>query len=295
MDIRQLRYFAALAQELHFRKAAERLHITQPPLSQAIKQLEADIGTPLFERGRKRQVALTPAGDALFARTHHILKDVEQAKYEALRASLGETGLLTLAHTDDFNASGLSELMHAFHHRYPGAVLRYCQEVSLSMPERLNNGEFDGLFMPSPLPPVLADCAYTALSSSPIVLAVPAQHPLARRKKVKLKDIAHEHHLYASHEIPTAFDRKLSELLTRAGVRITSNIQSLSTAVSLDMVRRGHGVLLSSEGSLVNREGIVMLTLDERGASLERCLVWKKGNANPALKNLLALVEASGV
>lgn len=295
MDVRQLRYFACLARELHFRKAAESLNITQPPLSQAIKLLEADIGTPLFERGRKRLVTLTPAGEALLTKAHHILKEVEQGKQDALRASLGETGVLTLAHTDDFNSSALSELMHAFHHRYPGAVLRYYQDVSLSMPERLISGELDCLFLLSPRPALLADCAFKVLSPSPVVLAVPENHHLSQRTKVKLKDIVNEHHLYASHDIPTAFDHKLSGLLARAGVCIASNIQSLSTTVSLDMVRHGHGVLLSSEGSIVNREGIVLLELDEKGASLERALVWQKGNSNPALKNFLEIVEKCGV
>jgi len=77
MEIRQLRYFVTLANELHFRRAAERLNITQPPLSQSIKLLEEDIGTLLLDRGRKRMVKLTPAGDALYKHATQILKDVD--------------------------------------------------------------------------------------------------------------------------------------------------------------------------------------------------------------------------
>ena len=291
MEVRQLRYFVTLANELHFRKAAERLNITQPPLSQSIKLLEAEIGASLFERGRKRMVKLTPAGEALFISANRILKEVEQAKQNTLRASLGETGVLTIAHTDDFNASPLADRLHDFHHQYPGAVLRYYQDVSLSMTERLLSGELDCIFLLKPIPVTLSECKTKALSPSPIVLAVPEGHRLAKRRKVTLKTIADEHHLYVASDIPTAFDHKMAELLASAGVSITSNVQSLSTAISLNMVRRGHGVLLASRGSVINHEGIALINIDEAGAVLERVAVWRKDNPNPALNNFLQMIE----
>ncbi|MDG1772190.1 MAG: LysR family transcriptional regulator [Oceanicoccus sp.] len=295
MELRQLRYFVTLASELHFRKAAERLNITQPPLSQSIKLLEAEIGTPLFERGRKRLVKLTPAGEALYAKAPRILKQLEQAKRDTLRASLGETGLLSIAHTDDFTSGSLADLLYGFHHQYPGAVLRYYQDTSLSMTERLINGELDCIFVLKPTHAALAECSVKTLSPSPVVLTVPENHPLSRRKKVKLKEIANEHHLYSANDIPTAFDHKLAELLTTAGVNIRSNVQSLSTAISLDMVRKGYGVLLASEGSIVNREGIALIAIDDKAAVLERAVVWKEDNANPSLKNFLHILEGRTV
>lgn len=291
MEIRQLRYFVTLANELHFRRAAERLNITQPPLSHSIKLLEQDIGALLFERGRKRMVTLTAAGEALYTRANKILQDIEQAKRDTLRASLGETGTLTIAHTDDFNADALSSLLYEYHHRFPGSALRYYQDVSLSMSERLMNGELDCIFLLKPTIAALAECQVKDLSPSPIVLAVPKHHRFAKRKKIKLSDIAGEQHLYSANDIPTAFDLKLNELLSNAGVRISSNVQSLSTAVSLDMVRQGHGVLLVSQGSIVNREGIVLLNIDADGAFLERALVWRKDNSNPALEKFLQILD----
>lgn len=291
MEIRQLRYFVTLANELHFRRAAERLNITQPPLSQSIKLLEEDIGTPLFDRGRKRMVKLTPAGDALYKHATQILKDVEQAKRDALRASLGETGLLTIAHTDDFNTGFLGGLLSEFHLRYPGTLLRYSHDFSLSMTERLVNGELDCIFILKPIPAALADCEVMTLSPSPIVLAVPEGHHLAEREKVKLKEIENERHLYTANDVPTAFDYKLAEILGKAGVCVSSNVQSLSTTISLELVRRGCGVLLSSYGSVVNREGIVLVDIEDEGAVLERAVVWRKGNGNPGLGNLVGILE----
>ena len=273
MELRQLRYFITLASELHFRKAAETLNITQPPLSQSMKLLEAEIGTPLFERGRKRMVKLTPAGEVLYANAPRILKQLEQAKRDTLRASQGETGLLSIAHTDDFVSGSLADLLHSFHLQYPDAILRYYQDSSLSMTERLLNGELDCIFVLKPVHPSLTECSEKNLSSSDIVLALPEEHRLARRKNIKLKDIVNEHHLYSSKDIPTAFDFRLTELLNKAGVSITSNVQPLSTAISLDMVRKGYGVVLASEGSIVNRQGIALVKIDEPGAALERVVV----------------------
>ena len=290
MEIRQLRYFATLANELHFRKAAERLNITQPPLSQSIKLLEAEIGTRLFERGRKRMVKLTPAGEALYISALRIIRDVEQAKQDALRAGVGESGVLTIAHTDDFNADFLSNVLYEFHDQYPGAILRYYQEVSLSMTERLLGGELDCIFLLQPLSAALAECQIKALPASPIVLVVAASHRLARRKEVKLKEIVGERHLYTASDIPNALDHIIAELLARSGVRINSNVQSISTAISLNMVRRGQGVLLASEGSIVDRQGLALISLNEKGALLGRVAVWKADNPNPALKNFLKLL-----
>lgn len=294
MEFRQLRYFVTLANELHFRKAAERLHITQPPLSHSIKLLEAEIGTPLLIRGRRTTVKLTAAGEALYISSKRIIKEVEQAKQDALRAGRGETGILTIAHTDDFNADFLSNVLHEFHHQYPGSILRYYQDVSLSMTERLLSGELDCIFLLEPINSALVECQTRILTTSPLVLAVPENHRLAKRKKVKLKDIAGEQHLYAASDIPNALDQKIAQLLAKAEVRIVSNVQSISTEISLNMVRQGSGVLLASHGSISSRKGVVLVNIDEKGAALSRVAVWRNDNQNPTLKNFLKILELEG-
>lgn len=291
MELRQLRYFVTLAHELHFRKAAELLNITQPPLSQAIKLLEEEIGAPLLERGRKRVVTLTPAGKSLYASALQILKEVDHASQIARRASDGETGVLTIGHTDDYIYDSLSDVLYDFNRRYPEAILRFFLERSLSMAERLVNGEFDCIFTTKPVSALLAECDVKTLAPTPIVLAVPKNHRLSGAKKVKLKEIVGERHLYSVNDLPSAFDRKLSDQLSNAGIRINSHIQPASTLVALEMVRRGYGVMFATQGSIANPPDIALIPIDEKGMELERAVVWKKDNANPTLKNFLNLLE----
>ncbi|WP_286828287.1 MULTISPECIES: LysR family transcriptional regulator [Kordiimonas] len=287
MEFRQLRYFVTLAHELHFRKAAEILHITQPPLSQAIKLLEEEIGEPLFERGRKRAVTLTPAGKSLYDSALRILKDVDLAKQVARRASTGETGVLTVGHTDDYNYGALPDMLHGFSQAYPEMILRFYQERSLALASRLVDGEFDCIFTTSPTPALLAECEVRALPPTPIMLAVPKDHRLATKDSVRLKDTAEERHLYSINDIPSAFDRKLAEIFSAAGVKVASHLQPASTAIALEMVRKGYGVMFATKGSIPRASDVTLLAIEEKGMMLERAMVWRKDNANPALRNFM--------
>src|ERR1700761_5855229 len=122
MELRHLRYFMAVAEELHFGRAAQRLHIQQPPLSRQIQMLEEELGFPLFERSRRR-VELTPAGNALLGRVRQVFDALDAAIHDARSASEGESGRLVIGFPSSLAYSGLTELLRAFRTRYPAVEL----------------------------------------------------------------------------------------------------------------------------------------------------------------------------
>ena len=122
MEIRHLRYFVAVAEELHFGRAARRLHIQQPPLSRQIQDLESELGFPLFERSRRR-VELTPAGRALLGRARQVFDALDVAIHDARSASEGESGRLVVGYPSSLAYSGLTELLRAFHTRFPSVEI----------------------------------------------------------------------------------------------------------------------------------------------------------------------------
>src|SRR4051812_15156741 len=142
IELRQLRYFVAVAEEMHFGRAAARLHMTQPPLSQTIQSLEAALGTPLFAR-TKRSVALTPAGTALLPEARRLLTQAEVLPDLARRAASGESGRLSLAFVSTADYSVLPPFLREFRERYPQVHIDLREATSDVQLEDLEQGRID--------------------------------------------------------------------------------------------------------------------------------------------------------
>ncbi|AMO98788.1 bacterial regulatory helix-turn-helix, lysR family protein [Collimonas arenae] len=182
IELRQLRYFVAVAEERHFGRAALRLHMTQPPLSQAIQALEANLGTPLFAR-TKRSVALTPAGLALLPEAQRLLQQAGALPDLVRRAASGESGLLTLSFVSTADYSILPPLLRAFRETYPSVQIDLQEATSDLQLAQLMAGRIDaGLLIP-PLPDkekLALD--YLPVLSEPLVLAAPTGLKALRNK-----------------------------------------------------------------------------------------------------------------
>src|SRR3954469_11296881 len=142
MELRHLRYFVAVAEELHFGRAAQRLHIQQPPLSRQIQQLELELGFPLFERSRRR-VELTPAGSALLGRARQVFDALDVAVHDARSASIGQTGRLVVGYPSSLAYSGLTELLREFRTRFPSVELMLRELPPGDQIEALKSGSLD--------------------------------------------------------------------------------------------------------------------------------------------------------
>jgi DNA-binding transcriptional LysR family regulator len=210
MELRQLRYFVAVAEELHFRRAAARLHMSQPPLSTQVRLLEEELGCPLMVRSRRR-VALTPAGESFLRHARALLEGVDEAVQDARRIHAGQAGQLRIS----FVGSALLSLV-------PGVVKRYRAarpDVEVQLRERsteeqlreLRAGSIDVALVP--LPVDAPDLRTEVLRRERAVAAVPAAHPLAALAQVPLKRLGSEPLvMFPREQAPGLHDRLLSSL-----------------------------------------------------------------------------------
>lgn len=292
-DFRVLRYFIAVADELHFRKAAERLNITQPALSRTIQSLENDIGVALFTRDRRRKVSLTAAGSAYYSSAKRLIQESEKARANAAAAAKGLFGSISIGHTDDFLADGLPDLVNEFLLRNENIGMKLSQDVSFRLIERLKQGEFDGVFTTKPFGSDLYGCRTLDLPSVPIVLALSNKHRLAGKRKVSLKQVMMERHLFSPAEPKSAFSIKVSAMLARDGLEPPKAVSPSSAEITMEMVRRNYGVKIASLGSIPKgSERIKAIPILSPDATLERMFVWRSEHGNSILENFMSNIEA---
>jgi DNA-binding transcriptional LysR family regulator len=190
MELRQLRYFVAVAEELHFRRAAARLHISQPPLSQQIAALEAELGVTLLARTRRR-VTLTPAGDAFLREARTLLAGVEAAAQTARAIGSGQEGVLRVSFVGSALLSIVPGIVQRFRAARPRVQIQLRERSTAAQLEAIAGGAADiGLLRP-PVAPDPALAAETVLREDTVV-ALPADHPLAALARVPLRRLAAE-------------------------------------------------------------------------------------------------------
>ena len=278
-ELSQLRCFVAVAEELHFSRAAERLNMTQPPLSRQIRLLEHHVGVQLLERN-SRTVRLTAAGKAFFPEAARILRIAEEATFAARRAAKGEQGNLAIGFTSASGYSLLPEVVRRLRECAPGVSLTLKELVSTVQVEALNAGELDlGLLRPHPLGGEL-DSRLIARES--LMLAIPEGEAEAWPREPTLDDLHGKPFVMYSPYEARPFHLMLSERFARAGVvpDIVEHIGQVHTMLAL--VRAGVGAALIAEGaSRLKFDGIVMRRMATD--PVEMVCAWRRDNDNPVL------------
>ena len=191
IEIRLLQQFAVLAEELHFGRAAARLHMTQPPLSQAIRQLEERLGVPLFVRN-PRQVALSPAGAALWPEVQRLLQQVDALPAKARAAAQGQAGTLRLAFVSSIAYGPLPGWLRAFRAASPGVSLQLREATMDVQLQAFARDEIDAGFVLHAPGAVPAGLTHLTVLKEPMVAALPEGHPLARRRALRFDALAGE-------------------------------------------------------------------------------------------------------
>jgi DNA-binding transcriptional LysR family regulator len=290
MELRHLRYFVAVAEELHFSRAATRVHVAQPALSRQIRALEEEMGLRLFERDRRR-VALTVGGAVFLEAARSILRDVEQAVDTARRAARGEHGTLRIGYVPAVVYTGLPEIVRAFRKRLPGVDVRF-QEMSPALQlEALLGERVDVGFVRGPVhEPALA--AKTVLEE-PLVAVLPSGHRLGGHKRLGLAMLAGEPFvLQARSRGPESHDHILA-LCRNAGFS-PRVVQEGSHIDVLSLVASGAGVaIVPTSLRVFRRAGVVFCPLRERPVT-QLTMVWRKNAASPVLREFLAEVQRLG-
>lgn len=289
-ELSQLRCFVAVAEELHFGRAAARLNMTQPPLSRQIQILERVLDVVLFERSN-RTVKLTPAGQSFLAEARRLLKLAESAALLAKRVANGKAGSINIGFTATSAYSYVPRLVAACRRELPDVEVSLKEMVSGDQLKRLDSGEIDiGLLRP-PIP--RRNLSAFRVMAEPLIAAVPAGHALARGESVALSDLAGEPFImYAPYEA-RYFHDLLVELFSRAGL-VPNYVQHLAQIHSmLAMVHSGVGVALVPETAVNLRfSGVALRPLDlPRHRPAELFFVSRDDNDNPLVPIVAALAR----
>ncbi|MFV8054818.1 LysR family transcriptional regulator [Mycobacterium sp. 48b] len=285
----QLRQFVAVAEELHFGRAAERLQMTQPPLSRQIQLLEKELHVELFDRS-SRAVKLTPAGRSLLADARRLLQNAERAALAVRRASEGRLGVLRVGFTAGSAFSGLHTVLSAASAVLGEVDIDLREMVTMEQVEAMSEGSID-LGMVRRPSITRTDLELRPLVREPLVVALPAQHHLAsQRRQIEVTDLEGLAMVMYSPIESRYFFELVSAVLRQASVRPTF-VQYLSQIHSLlALVNLGWGLAIVPESaSKMHFDGVTYRALNlPATAHVELDLMWRASNDNPALHRLLA-------
>jgi DNA-binding transcriptional LysR family regulator len=286
MKLQQLRHFVAVAERLHFGRAAAALHMSQPPLSRSIRGLEARIGATLLARTRRR-VELTPEGARFLEEAKRILQSLDQAVAEVGRMASGDSGRLRLGFVSLADYGVLPSLLKAYKAARPGVALALREMLSPEQAAALAAGELDfGLL----LPPVTGELEHVVVQRERFLAAVPSRHRLARaRGRLPVRALAEEAFVMAPRDIAPGLHDMVTGLAARAGFapRVAQEAIQMQTVVSL--VSSGLGVAIVP-ASLANlgRRGVVYREIADAHPRLDVWLAWRRGALSAAGREFVA-------
>jgi DNA-binding transcriptional LysR family regulator len=292
MELRHLRYFLAVAEELHFGRAAERLNISQPPLSQQILQLEQELGVKLLQR-TKRRVQLTRAGQMFAKECRQILVQVDHAATVAVQAEKGQIGQLTIGSVlsvDSVQHRTFVEILrtYASRHRQVRIALR-----SLTTPqqiEALYTGRTDVGFVTASLShdPILAT---EHVQRDQLMLAVPRDNPLATRRTVSMNALAAEPFIMVSRRLAPAYHDVIVTWFRDQGFSINATYESDNLFSTMTMVECGLGVALLPASMENPKREVVFKEVNARTPSLELLVAYRRDSESEVLRSFLAVVR----
>lgn len=290
VELRHLRYFLAVAEELHFGRAAERLGIAQPPLSQQIKSMEELVGHALFER--KPRVRLTPAGEALLDVARRTLAQVEEGLDLARRAGRGEEGKVTVGFAASILTTTLPEILRTYRERYPGVELRLLELSSAAQAAALADGSIDVGFVRE------AVGQGGGLLCEPVfreefVAVLPPSHALAKRRQLPLGDLAEEPFVHFPRAVAPALFDQIAEACRRAGFRPRVVQEAREWLTILGLVEAGLGVsLVPSSFCMLQWGGVQYRPLGPPREFTDVFVCWRPAPAVPAVARLVEIARA---
>ncbi|MFO0601452.1 MAG: LysR substrate-binding domain-containing protein [Myxococcaceae bacterium] len=288
VEARLLRSFVAVAEELHFGRAAKRLHLSQPPLSLHIQRLEADLGAPLFERSSRR-VALTEAGEALLGRARHILAELERARLEVGRVARGDGGTLAVGYTATASHEVLPRVLVAFRRAHPDVALELQELRSALQPAALLEGRIEAGFVCAPLDVQGLD--ETRVDDEPLFVALPTTHRLSGQRHVDVRALAREDFVLVSPTVEPGWALRCDAALRGAGVHPRVAQTTDGKVAMLGLVAAGLGVSLVSRSlTVLTRRGVVFRPVRGLGVTLRLSLLTKP-DASPRARAFRAVVE----
>lgn len=285
IELRHLRYLIAVAEELNFTRAAQRLHMTQPPLSLAIRQLEQEVGAELFARS-SREVRLTPAGQMMVEGARRTLDGLDGTIQAARRAGAGELGTLRVAFSWGARFATLPALARAFNGRYPDVTLITEEMWNVRMPQALRSAAIDVAV--SVCPEIDRDLTYQVIRRERVFALLPRDHRLAGLEHITLETLASETFLVFPHELAPRLHDGIIGLCRGAGFEPAISRRSFHSAGDTGILADLTDVALVPESVAQSLSEVASVPLDEPDGFLDTYLVWHPPTAPSAAIAALA-------
>lgn len=289
MELRHLRYFLTVAQTLNFTKAAERLHIAQPPLSRQIRELEEELGIELFKRIGRR-IFLTSAGQVFADRARNILAATDAAVVDSQRAARGEIGHIAVGFFEHIAYTLLPPLLREYQQRFPAVTVELRWFTSAEQPNALMRGDVDLAFMRS-IPPE-ADLNAALILQEPFYVAIAKDHPLATKRQISIMDCAQLRVINYKKDVAPDYHAIINQLCALAGFAPSPLFEMGQIYASLGLVSSGFGVtLVPASVQRVHMDNVVYRPLREQLSKSELFLAWKDPAPPAALNAFVQLAE----
>jgi DNA-binding transcriptional LysR family regulator len=289
MELRHLRYFVAVAEELHFGRAAVRLSIVQPSLSQQIRQLEDELGFPLLHR-TKRSVELTDAGRVFLSEAQNVIAQVQNAKRAAQRAHRGEMGRLVIGYISSSAFDLLPRMLSTYRERFPHVEVALREMTTQEQERALEEGRIQIGLLRLPISTPLV--SVEVVRREPIVCVLPEQHPLAQQERIAVPMLAHEPFVLQSRQLGGGYHIQLMKLCLAFGFspNVIQEVTETYTIVSL--VAAGIGVsLVPLSTRTIRSQGVVYRELEGTTAQTEIAVAWHHNVHSAIVKNFLVVAR----
>lgn len=289
MDIRKLRYFITVAEELHFHRAAEKLNMTQPPLSQQIQNLEEELGVKLLER-TKKMVRLTAAGAVFLEQARLIMAQLERSIQLTQKADQGIIGHLTVAFVDSASGSIMVDVLRKFRAAYPQIELTLREMTSSEQLQALADGQIHIGFLR--YQDHTGHLSFRVCQTETLIAVLPDHHPLASQTQVSITELADEDFILFPRHLGSPFHRLVLDYCREHGVdpRITQEAIQMYTIVNL--VAAGMGIsIVPSSVDVFERRGVVFLPLIESPPSVPLYTAWRTDMNQEVISRFMNIVD----
>lgn len=285
MELRHVRYFVAVAEELSFSRAAERLHLAQPPLSAQIKSLEEELGVKLFERST-RSVRLTASGRVFLDDARAVLAAADLAQHRVRNSQHGLVGTLRIGVLAPTATNRLAQILRSYRMKYPGVQFTLFELTSVEQLQRLRADSLDLALCRPPVGPPDLDCRF--LEESPMILALPVGHRLSRSKQIEWKDFNGESLVMIHPSLQHGYYDHFLSSCAKAGARPVVGQYANDIHSKLWLISAGFGIAPTTKTIAdVKRPGLVFRELPPGLPPVKTMLVWKRSNTSLILHNLL--------
>jgi DNA-binding transcriptional LysR family regulator len=288
MELRHLRYFRMVATELHFGRAAEKLHIAQPPLSKQIQQLEIELGFELFAR-TKRSVALTPAGEVFLVEVERIFKNLDRAIDIGRKTSRGELGQISIGFVGSATYNILPVMLQKFRDRYPHVQIELHELTTDRQLIWLREGKIDlGLIRP---PIIDSDVTVKVVFEEPLIVALPVNHQLATVDSIDLSLLATEPFILFPRQLAPGLYDPIITICQAAGFSpmVVQECIQIQTIISLVSANMGVSIVPKSTQD-IQRQGVVYKPILDDAPVASIALIWRSNDDSSTVARLLEIV-----